>query len=231
MEIFLKFIILILLSFLVFFVIKNSIWIEIFKFLIHPNFRKSNLGYMNMISTTLKISLIHILFALLLILLFTDKLSNEIFDSFILDYDFIELVLITPILEELIFRYPMRKPLISFSVPTFSVLLKVKIYPLYFLLLIAQLFVKYLLTTKKVASLRFFIINFRIYLFLSAITFSILHINFISFASLIYIFLHFASAIVFSWIRVKFNINFAILAHSLYNLNLWIMVNLIDRFF
>lgn len=185
---------------------------------------------MNMLATTLKISFIHISFALLFILLFIDDLSSEMFGSFILDYEFFDLILIAPILEEVIFRYPMRKPFISLLLPVFSVLLRIKIYSLFLFLFIFQIFINYLSIIKKVRIIRFFILNFKIYLFLSAIAFSMLHIKVIDSSSLIYVFLHFVSAIIYSWIRVKFNTFLSIFSHALYNLNLWLVVNLIERF-
>lgn len=230
MEMLFKFLILMMLFFLIYSIINNRTYIEIFKFIVKPSFKKVVSGNMNMLATTLKISFIHISFALLLILLFTDELYSEMFGSFILGYEFVDLILIAPILEEVIFRYPLRRPLISLLFPVSSVLLKIKIYPLFLVLFVFQVFVGYLSSMKKVGMIRFFILNFKIYLFLSAIAFSMLHIKAIDLSSLIYVFLHFVSAIIFSWIRVKFNTYFAILSHSLYNLNLWLVVNLIEKF-
>ncbi|MGX3067548.1 hypothetical protein [Ursidibacter arcticus] len=67
------------------------------------------------------------------------------------------------------------------------------------------------------------------YLILSAFIFSILHFESIYEFSFLYFSLHSISTLVFSWVRVKFNIFFAISSHSIYNFNLWVIVSLMEN--
>ncbi|KAE9537119.1 hypothetical protein A1D25_02745 [Ursidibacter arcticus] len=229
MEYIIKVIVLFLLLALLFFIKRSATFIEIYRFILNPNFKKKTITLQDMSIKVFQLSLVHTSFSFLIILLFTQEVSPQIFSSFILNEELIELIIITPILEEFFFRYPMRKPQFSISHPFFSILLKLKIYPLYVLFFLVYAMSQYFIISTKVKSIRFFIKNFRLYLILSAFIFSILHFESIYEFSFLYFFLHSISALVFSWIRVKFNIFFAISSHSIYNFNLWVIVCLMEN--
>lgn len=229
MDDFIKVIIIFLLLTLLFFIKRNTTFIEIYQFIFNPSFKKKTIHLQDIFINLVNLSLMHTCLSFLLIILFAKELSSQIFNAFILNSDLIELVIIAPILEEFFFRYPMRKPQFSISHPFFAILLKLKIYPLYLLFFIVSAISQYYIRTTKIAFIRFFIKNFRAYLILSAFIFSLLHIKSIYEFSLLYFFLHTISALIFSWFRVKFSMFFAILYHATYNFNLWIIVNFMEN--
>lgn len=221
-----NFILITILVFLFIIIKRDNFLSDIIGFIHKPNFRKINLSTHQKILNVIKLSVVKFIISISMILFFFHGEVSDVKLPLVPSskndlFTFIEIIVITPVLEELAFRYPIRKPAVFLTLPFLPIALKYRYSFIYSMLPIIQIFISLFLNFEKFFVLRLFVSNFRLYMYFFAITFSLLHFKADEDILISIYFLHFFSAIVYSWIRVKLGFLYSILAHSNYNFYLW----------
>lgn len=222
---------------LLFFILKRDRTVlEICQFLIRPHLAKKPLAKSAMSFIVIKLAIINGFISIIVSSVIPDSFVHDIpsYKRFLenksLTYIFISAVIFAPIIEEIIFRYVLRKPIIFISLLlsiSLFLFFPIEMLPswliltfVFILLPITHIIERFLFNTKKIYMLRLWITHFRSAFLLLSALFALAHFDAedgISLYTFILFLVQFKSAIIFGWVRMKLNLRCAMATHALYN--------------